>query len=480
MDSSISYDPELRVREVGARIVISSRAYELRQASTASFSDSSAFSQDSQASALLDGDKSSAAATVSSPAGATIQIRCGSMYYSDGVGICLLSSGELPIGISVSFIYSDGQKTVVADLSGYSSVSELQDGVIFVKKPDRSLEPTGFDIYISGSGAVISEILLSTTPEEGIVFEAGDISSLSIWEGADITGLTLSSRKLEVILPSVCAPRIKGSVFGSLVSAWISVNGSYYHAGDFYADSFSNEGSISRLKASDQVTRMARYETGLYVNSPVSLSLLLENPTGAVAGLSFMSNSYSLGALVQPRMLEGIDTQKRCVLKLAQAARLSSCWVDRKGRVNIISLVNRFLTEGSTASLTVTHNQITGIVSDSYTPAYTMARLYEKSTSSSALSASGVYRPGEYAQSLINDFTASSENKTISDNLLLGMNLRHRLKIETRFDPRLEIGDIIELERLEDRSRHESFIFVGQSIVLKDGRLSSVIELVGE
>ena len=60
MDSSISYDPELRVREVGARIVISSRAYELRQASTASFSDSSAFSQDSQASALLDGDKSSA------------------------------------------------------------------------------------------------------------------------------------------------------------------------------------------------------------------------------------------------------------------------------------------------------------------------------------------------------------------------------------------------------------------------------------
>ena len=128
------------------------------------------------------------------------------MYYSDGVGICLLSSGELPIGISVSFIYSDGQKTVVADLSGYSSVSELQDGVIFVKKPDRSLEPTGFDILISGSGAVISEILLSTTPEEGIVFEAGDISSLSIWEGADITGLTLSSRKLEVILPSVCAP----------------------------------------------------------------------------------------------------------------------------------------------------------------------------------------------------------------------------------------------------------------------------------
>ena len=89
MDSSISYDPELRVREVGARIVISSRAYELRQASTASFSDSSAFSQDSQASALLDGDKSSAAAMVSSPAGATIQIRCGSMYYSDGVGICL-------------------------------------------------------------------------------------------------------------------------------------------------------------------------------------------------------------------------------------------------------------------------------------------------------------------------------------------------------------------------------------------------------
>lgn len=287
---------------------------------------------------------------------------------------------------------------------------------------------------------------ISIMTAEGVkTFLTEDIISAEIFEGVDMGCERFLSRTFNFEVRDkygMSKPLTAAKVTGSKVSAEFIINGESLHVGDFFIEKIKtdNLGVIARFQAADIVSRMSRYITGLAISSPISLSELISYDSGAVAGLNFICDSVSGNALVCPTMYTEVDTQKRCLLFLAQAALASQIWVDRLGNVNI-----KILTYGAGHSITLTSDDILSYSDQSLRSYVDYTEVSGENNKGKYSGVDGSYFSGCNMHSLKNDFLAAGNAAFVAKNYRSAKNLRYELKLRTRCNPAIEIGDRVEV-----------------------------------
>lgn len=433
-----NYEPFSVVRSVGARLIVDTADSLPRKHAVAEISNANCFTSDSDPAGLLDGNFTAVSAETTANEGEkTINLSFSNTYPPEFLKVCLDPQGSLPEKIYVSW----STDSYVAHQAAIPD--EMGDGIFAFYKPADMEKPAGAAVeFIGEAGIMLRQLALSSDDGEGFTVTQRHICSLEINEQADVTARSFKPRKLAAeFIPTEGLYAVR-DISGRKLKAEIEINGSYIAAGEYYIDSLTalDGGLKYRLEASDIVSKISRYPTGLYVNCPVTVRDLINYGSGAVGGLTFVADDYSLDACVFPGMLKDLDSQRDCILRMAQAARMSSVWTDRLGRVRLSCLHRRNGIDGE-----LPPDGVTSLVSDSYGPVCLYVKVLGENQYGEVAAYSGSYKLGCYAQVLKNDFLTSAESYEVAGNFLKALNMRHRIVINTRCDPTIEIGDRITL-----------------------------------
>lgn len=327
--------------------------------------------------------------------------------------------------------------------------------------PSSDLRRTGYKITFEIDGTCVA------VTEE-------DIVSLKIEEEIDIHCERFPKRKLNAEIINKDGFLRMLSYIGTKISTHACINGEYIHTGDFYIDrlTYKNGGSTVILSASDMVTTMERTLTGIAVSTPRPLTYIIVMESGAAAGLSFCTDSENSDILVCPDMYSDIDTQSNCLLYLAQAAAMSSIWIDRSGIINIRRITSPILPVRE-----IDINEIIDVNGVSEDRIVDFVRLTGSNPSGETNSTAGRYYRGCYMQQIKNDFLVPSYADLAASNYLESKGFRFRVLLKTRCDPSIEVGDWVSIH-LERYSASGNFIVAKQTICFDCKGLSSQLELV--
>ncbi len=277
---------------------------------------------------------------------------------------------------------------------------------------------------------------------EGPVIGTEDVISLKLTEGLDITCESFPSRSLE--LKAIDSLGLSFSIqetdyVGARFEVMIGINDEYVSVGKYYIDEIDTEdlGLTVSIVASDRVkTYMDKYMTGLYTSSAMSMAYLVERAPGALSGLDIYCDDDTLAATVYPGMLTTVDSQRDCLLWLAQAAGMASVWVARDGTVHMERVAGRpgyvaVMYAGSVLEYSslklgshVDYVEITG-----ENPGGEFGTSY------------GTYTRGCLAEFLENDFVDSEYSLIVAQKYYESKNQRFELKLKTRCNPALEPMD---------------------------------------
>lgn len=429
------------------------------------------FTDDSSAAALLDGDYTSPAATTGSGTGTkTIEVTFAKLYPPKMVDI--YAAEKLIRNVSLNVTWYDGDTSMEA----FFYAKDIRDGIMSLSKPSSMPAPTGVTIEFTNPGFVITQLGLDGREGEGFTVTEEELISLEISEQVDITARSFKPRKLSAeFIPPKGLDKLC-DISGRKVNAVIDPGvGSYIPVGEFYADSLiAFENSLRfKLEASDIVAKIARYPSGLFVNSPITVRELMQYPSGAVGGITIIADDYSLDAYVFPHMLTDLDSQRDCLLLLSQAARMSSIWTDRQGRVHISCLHRKTASDGE-----LSPDGIISYSKESYGAKYQFVKVFGENPYGDVYAYSGSYQRGCYANVLKNNFLAASDVNAAADNFLAALNFRHRITLKTRCDPSIEIGDRLTLKDPSNINMGE-YIVVGQTMRLDERGLEAEVELAG-
>lgn len=461
------------IRKVGMRIAIPSVGDNIRTQSSAEFVDASAFTAASSASMLLDGDSTQTCAVTSGtqllpqiritpPAGSVIR----------RVRVVLDTEMDVPNILFVVWKIFTGE-TYSYNMSHLSMTDSK--GVFTFMTDGEFLKPTeiivGFEC--PGLNVGVKEVYIGTDPTEPFDICDDKLISLKIYEGVDMKAKSFKSKSL--VFEADNRENLFGQVdyTGAMIEPFTVIDGQEHSIGKFYIDKivFNNLGLTATVHASDIVTRMQRYMTGINVGYPMALSELLAHPVGAVYGIAIDADPYVQAAVVAPYMIGMMDTQKNCLLKLAQAARGANIWIARDGTIRMSCLANYsgydyiIRPEDVIAFESVTMGQRT----DYY-------RIDGDSYYGTTVNYDGYYTGGCLTDRLKNDYFYSGEGKTIAKNLRRADNYRYKIVLKTRCDPELIIGRRVLVLGPNQDSLGE-FVIFGQTIEFDKSGLSSRLEL---
>lgn len=479
MATPLYYSPYSARREVGATITVASEAARCRENASAAFTDPQGFTPESDAAGLIDGAFGVVSAqTLDTEASKAVKVSFSAGWPPELVIVCFERSGELPRSITVEWRqgeYMSIQSLFLSSirpvpLSGAPGVA----GYLF-EKPSSIDKPDTLTVnFGSTSGVRITQLIFSRESEQGLIITRNELCSLEITEQVDVTARRFLPRRLEAEFLVTDGILNSPDLSGRMLHAFIEINGSTINAGEFYIDSVTKlqNGLKYRIEASDLVAKMARNPSALSYNQPVTVREILTYRPGAAAGFDYIVDDYSLDAYVFPSMITDIDSQRDCLLMMSQAARASSIWIDRTGRVRISCIQRK-----KEPAAGIPADGITAFQSDSLGPKYLFAKVFGKNPYGDVCSYSGAYQVGSYAQVLKNNYIAYSESKAVADNFLAGLNMRRRLVIQTRCDPAIEAGDWVTVMGRDGKPIGD-FVVASQKMRVDDKGLSAIMVLV--
>ncbi|MCD8108449.1 MAG: hypothetical protein LUE20_10905 [Oscillospiraceae bacterium] len=305
-----------------------------------------------------------------------------------------------------------------------------------------------------------------------------DVISLELTEGLDITTESFPSRSIKlraVDSLGLSFASLKTDYVGVRFQVLIGINGEYIPVGIYYIDSIDTEdlGLTVSIVGSDRVkTYMDKYLTGLYVSSPMTLEYLVENAPGALSGLDIYCDEAILGYYVYPRMMTTVDTQRECLLTLAQAAGFSSIWVARDGVIHMERIAGR-----TGYSATIDSGSVLEYSSLKLGSHVDYVELSGENEEGSTFYATcGTYTRGCLAEFLTNDFIYEAGAGILVMDYYESKNQRFELKLKTRCNPALEPSDRV-LVTKPDGSEIGEFTLTSQTIHFDEDGLWSELTL---
>ncbi len=330
--------------------------------------------------------------------------------------------------------------------------------------PDSSLRRVG--VMISFLGDYV-----------GMELKTEDIISLELIESLDITCDSFPSRSLKLeAIDSLGLSFAKGGkdYVGARFEVLIGINDEYVSVGRYYIDEIdtSDLGLTVSIVASDRVkTYMDKYMTGLYVSSAQSMATLVSTKQGALAGLDLYCDDTTLEYTVCPNMLTTVDSQRNCLLKLAQAAGMASVWVDRGGTVHLERVEGRsgYVETISAGSVL----EYSGLKLGNHTD---YVEVTGENAGGSFGSSYGTYKNGCLAEYVDNDFVDSSYAMIVAWKYYDSKNQRYELTLKTRCNPILEPADRV-LVLKPDGSEIGEFTLTSQTIHFDKSGLWSKLTL---
>lgn len=475
----LNYSPYSAVRQVGAVLSVESQASIVRENASARFIFAEGFTADSNPAGLIDGvfDVTSAV-TLPGEVRKAVEVSFSGSCAPELLIVCLDRTGSLPE--SLRALWMKGSEWVTETINAVTAQPIAVVGVpgaagYVFEKPAGYEQPDSVTIDFGATGGVrINQFIFSRESEHGLSVTQKELCSLEITEQVDVTARSFLPRRLRaeflvtdgiLYAPDLCGRRLFAS---------IEINGSMISVGEFYIDSVTKlqNGLKYRIEASDLVAKMARNPSALNYTQPITVREILTYRPGAAGGLEYLADDYSLDAFVYPSMITDIDSQRDCLLLMSQAARASSIWIDRTGRVRISCLYRK-----TEPQAVIPADGILEYQSDSLGPKYLFAKVFGKNPSGEVYAYSGAYQVGSYAQVLKNNYMTYMEAKTVADNFLAGLNMRHRLVLKTRCDPAIEVGDRVTVMDRDSRALG-NFIVASQKIRLDERGLSAQMVLV--
>ncbi len=435
---SEGYNPSSDIRQVGMRITIGMDSGQARENAYADLSDY-AFTDDSDAAKLFDGDITTTAVTTNdSNYSKYLYVHFSSDYPPSYLKVYFAQDSAVPDFIMTRWYKSSSESS---PLWTYPTEN---DKVLTFQIPAGYASPSYMLFSIQGSGIKICEMELAP-PVSDIVLTEQEIISAKIEEEVDIYAERLPGRSLyfEAAMPAdVSDPVTLGSCTGKSVKSEISINGEYVHTGDFYIDEIAaaDGGIITKVSCSDIVTRMEKFITGLSTGGAKTLGEILNYGSGAAAYLDFQMDDYSAQSLICADMYTEVDTQKNCLLKAAQAARLSSIWVNRSGVVRISCLTKQ---SGSVAQ--IHPNDVIEYSEYGLDDRVDYVEVTGENSSGITAATSGKYYRACIMEYLENDFFVPQNGEIIADNYIAAKNYRLNASLKLRCDPCIEAADRVRL-----------------------------------
>ncbi len=312
---------------------------------------------------------------------------------------------------------------------------------------------------------------------EGMELGTGDVISLELTEGLDIICESFPSRSLKLTAIDSLGLSFASQetdYVGARFEVLIGINDEYVSVGKYYIDEIDTPdlGLTVSIEASDQVSaRMEQYVTGGYTSAAGSLWTLVNSPSGALAGLDLYCDDATLDATVHPNMLTTVDSQRDCLLKLAQAAGMASAWIDRSGTVHFERIAGRsgYSAEISSGSVLDYSSLKLGSHTD-------YVEITGENEGGSFRATWETYTRGCLAEFLDNDFVDSSYSLIVAWKYYEAKNQRFELTLKTRCNPALEPGDRV-LVMKPDGSEIGEFTLTSQKIYFDSDGLSAKLTL---
>lgn len=482
---SDSYNPYSDVRHIGVRVTVFKKDVSVSKpvCTMANYHNEAWVTFSSGA--FTDGDYETAAGVTKYPLPSGFFAACMNVSVQPSKGayikITLSENNTYPLfGIQVDI------KTTNSDNHYGKSFGAIYSNVIVFDSVEESAfsglnseTVIGYTLFFPG-GTVINEIETTRPEPASIVLTQDDIETLEIQESADITGASFPSRsfscKADNRLGFFDVANLDKFI-GYGVKAEIAVDGEYINVGLFTISKIEgmSNGSIAKIAAQDDVLRMDSIKTGLSSgNSAIALSRLIGYGSGAVSGVTFDLDAGSAQALVAPSMMTTVDSQRNCLKKLAQAARLSAIWTGRDNVVKIYPLI--IPNGGGDFDCELYCDNVYDYNGLSVNDKTDYVEVSGTSGTGKAIATAGKYSSGCKMVTVSNDFITQSEVVAIAQNLFAAKNHRFSVKIKTRCDPALEIGDRVKLKGLKGETIG-TFVVIGNSMVF-DGGLSATLDMI--
>lgn len=308
-----------------------------------------------------------------------------------------------------------------------------------------------------------------------LVIDTQDVISMTINESIDICAESFKPRSMVLNLINASRLSVLNDLTGREIRAAAVVDGEEVNVGRFYIDKvvFVDCGLTVRIIASDTVARLSRLMTGLYFSDCTTLFNALSSGSGAADGLDFETDSTVEMALVCPNMLTEIDSASNCLLRLAQAARSSAIWVDRRMKVRFACVVHNETVVGEIPADSIIRQK-----SEVLNRRTDLVLVYGKNKYGSMSRTAGRLVNDYLMASIHNDFLYTSELELTAQNRLKEANFRYRLTLLTRCNPAIEVGDLLRLGTAGGNTPQELLV-IGQKIVFDKDGLTSEMELAG-
>lgn len=330
----------------------------------------------------------------------------------------------------------------------------------------------GFDPF-----ANTRDVKMTVTLSDGeITFSNDDIVYLCIEESLDLSCESFPSRKmrLEVLDRYNLTPLDNyNDCAGKQIEVTVLLSGEEISLGKFYIDKIVTENAslTAVIYASDIVKKMQRFMTGLSVVSPMSLNTIISLGSGAVAEVEFSVDWWSGTSLVHPAMTQDVDTQRRCLLWLAQASAMSSIWTDRSGIVHIEHLGSDRFADG--------YLKPDGIIEYTCISREEQTDYVEiKGSNPSGIVAGkdGRYFHGCNMSSMKNDFMLPANAAEYAAYYRELKNKTLKIGVRTRCNPAIEISDSIWVPIPGAADRYIQGMLTGQKITFdKNGLFSDML-----
>ena len=312
---------------------------------------------------------------------------------------------------------------------------------------------------------------------EGMSLGTGDVISMELTESLDITCDSFPSRSLKlkaIDSLGLSFATQETDYVGARFEVFIGINGEYISVGKYYIDEIDTGdlGLTVDIEASDRVkTYMDKYMTGLYSGSAVSMSFLITYASGALYGLDVYCDDTTLDYTVCPDMLTTLDSQRNCLLTLAQAAGFASVWVARDGTVHFERIAGK-----TGYSATISPGEILEYSGLKLGDHVDYIEITGENSEGEFVSSSGKYTQGCLAEYLENDFIDSALAMFIAELYFASQNQRFELTLKTRCNPALEPGDRV-LVLKPDGSEIGEFTLTAQTIHFDSDGLWSKLTL---
>lgn len=465
-EHSDSYNPSSDIREVGMRITVGLDTQDRYDGVHVTLSDL-AFTDDSDPQKLFDGDTEEVAIkTIGNEYSKYFYLYFSTDYPPEYVKLYLAQDSPMP-----SYIMTTWYKISETSIGWY--FPEAGTRVVTFNKPNGFGQPTSLLVGFGDPGISLCEIELAP-PMDDIVLTQSEIISAEISEEVDVSAEKFPKRTLDFEASAIgFNPELLPCCTGKSVKTEISVNGEYIHTGDFFIDEAVsiNGGAGVRVHCSDIVTRMEKFMTGLTTGGVKTLSEVLNYGSGAAAFVEFDMDDYSANAVFCADMYTEIDTQENCLLLAAQAANISSIWVNRDGVVRISCL-----TRGSGYVKEIQPDDVIEYSEYSVNDRVEYVEVTGENSSGVTAANSGNYYQACMMAFLKNDFFTPSSAQTLANNYIAAKNYRLNAVLKLRCDPALEVADRVKLI-WKDQSDMGEFIVASQKISFDESGLSSVVKL---